>query len=52
MSARKSRSLKQIKTINRRTRKTIKAQIDKQHEDNKEIIFLTKQVMKELLMVK
>ena len=48
MSGRKSRSLKQIKTISRRTRKTIKAQIDKQHEDNKEIIFLTKQLMKKI----
>ena len=48
MSARKSRSLKQIKTISRRARKTIKAQIDKQHEDNKEIIFLTKQLMKKI----
>ena len=57
MSGRKSRSLNQIKSISRRARKTIRAQIDKQHEENKEIIFLTKQLMKKfrmkaLLMVK
>ena len=48
MSGRKSRSLNQIKSISRRARKTIRAQIDKQHEENKEIIFLTKQLMKKI----
>lgn len=48
MSGRKSRSLNQIKTISRRARKTIRAQIDKQHEENKEIIFLTKELMKKI----
>ena len=40
MSDRKGR------TLSRRTRKTIRSQIDQQHEDNKEIIILTKRLMK------
>ena len=48
MSGRKSRLMNQIKTISRRARKTIRAQIDKQHEENKEIIFLTKELMKKI----
>lgn len=40
MSDRKGR------TLSRRTRKTIRSQIDQQHEDNKEIIILTKRLLK------
>ena len=48
MSASKAKSLKQIKSISRKARKTIRTQIDKQHDNNKEIIFLTKQLMKKI----